>query len=391
MNWIEYVGLTPAGCLPCCNSNVPPPAACACALEIPPFANIYSNYALANTAVSTQVNNCFLYSSPSANSLIGTYTTTVINAAANIAADTQYIWACISAGSTTQLNVDYTTTGTNGNTSTNANVSFIIHACANTIVSTNSNVPNANIWPSGNFVVSIANAGTYYLEMYLKGLAGAVATNTTWGITSNTNIVLNPVIALWDDSGTTRQLEACPKMLLPPLTESTGDWYASCAAANSIISSPQVNNCVAFIASNIGSDFTAIDGGTYLSTAGNNTITAPNIWGSFNSNAGSDVLLSVGGAYSNLPPTATYSASIYDYSGAVIAEDVALGFPYEIYANNVAYTGRYIFRVSGGGGNQLAIATNITSSNGFSANPIQALYDVGLTCPARLNCNTNCP
>jgi hypothetical protein len=59
------------------------------------------------------------------------------------------------------------------------------------------------------------------------------------------------------------------------------------------------------------------------------------------------------------------------------------------------YTGRFIVRIVSGPTDEdsesNSVSLDVSSSGAMSALEIQALYDVGLTCPARLNCGDSCP
>ena len=231
--------------------------------------------------------------------------------------------------------------------------------------------------------------GIYYVQLEVN-IASVGSTNTTdfTCTVSATALVTNPVIALWDDSGTTRQLEACPKLYLPLLTESTGDWYADCAEADGVLADPlQVSNCVGWCGGGPGlSAFTATDGGTSLTLATTNT-TGCSTFGSVNCETGETITLT--GSVS--AGTMTVLLRVYDYTGALLYDSGTVSSPAT--SSALPYTGRYIVNAvvasdAGGGTNASGV---ITSSGTLTVNEIQALYDVGLDCAARLNCGDSCP
>lgn len=245
---------------------------------------------------------------------------------------------------------------------------------------------------SGTLSVSIPADGIYVVRVGGGAVPGPPP-SPTHSITNSDTLVLLPVIALWDDSGTTRQLEACPKMLLPPLTESTGTWYASCASASSDISSNS-SNCVGYVESVSGlSSFTATDGGTSLALAQvfvSSPSSGSKMWGSINAEAASTFAVALGGIFSGLPPSASFVVDIYDYMGTLVETSGSVGITTWI-SSALPYTGRYIVSVVGGGGNATAVTGTFTSSGTMSVNQIQSLYDIGLDCSGRLNCGDSCP
>lgn len=262
-----------------------------------------------------------------------------------------------------------------------------LYDCNYTLVATQSAVADS----SGVITFTGLPAGEYVVEIAGQSDELATLLNFDAEIAHSVFMVVNPVIALWDDSGTTRRLEACPKMLLPPLTEATGDWYADCAAADTDIDS-KVSNCVGYIESltNVFA-FTATDGGTSLTLAETLTAvaaTAPAMWGSVNAEAGETLAFTatVGAG------TAGLSISIYDDTGTLIESSGATSSPWT--SSPLPYTGRYtIMVVVSTSSTTSSLSCQVTTSGTLSVNEIQALYATSplLTCPARLNCGDTCP
>jgi len=263
--------------------------------------------------------------------------------------------------------------------------------------------------PSGALVVTAPADGEYYIALS----AGTTPPNFTHSIALSANVIcsgtwwVNPVIALWDDSGTTRSLWACPKLLLPPLTEDTGDWYASCADAAAVLTSSKVSNCVGF--DDVGNtsgltsfSFSATDGGTSLSFAHDATGTAlfsptpaMQAWGGFNAGAG-DVITVSWSASGTMGSGQSGTASIYDDTGTLV-ETVSNTTGANLVFSALPYTGRYSIKVTIGVAlitnlfGSLSATASVSSSGSFSANPIQARWDAGLTCAATLDCGDSCP
>lgn len=227
------------------------------------------------------------------------------------------------------------------------------------------------------------------------GFSAATAT-----ITSSNIFNVNPVIALWNDSGTTRSLWACPKLLLPLLTEHTGTWYASCADAHTVLIDPlQVSNCVGYLDTYTRPDlfgsFTATDGGsslTFNSTAAMGGVLTNSgvFWGGINAVAGQTLSF----AFTTDGGDAIWGVNIYDDTGTLV--ETLSGSP-SMTSSPLPYTGRYT--ISGNAsagpppfGSDFTTATLVvTSSGAMSVNPIQARYDAGLACAGLLNCGDACP
>lgn len=214
-------------------------------------------------------------------------------------------------------------------------------------------------------------------------------------ITPSSIYTVNPIIAQWDDSGTTRSLWACPKLLLPPLTESTGTWYASCADAATVLTdAQQVSNCIGYC-EGTPDTFTATDGGTSLSlTAAVTGVVDPrySMWGGINAVAGATI--SAAFSYTNDHGSPTAGLTVYDDTGTQIFFGSAAGGT--ITSSALPYTGRYTIRL--GGGRNDGVATDafsvtglVTSSGTMSVNEIQARWDGGLTCANLLDCGDSCP
>ena len=214
--------------------------------------------------------------------------------------------------------------------------------------------------------------------------------NATFTITNSSNPrTINPVIARWDDGGTTRNLWACPKMLLPTLTEHTAIWYANCAAAASDISS-FVSNCVGYIESltNINA-FTATDGGTSLTlaeTLSAAAMTGVRAWGGVNAvNAATLTVTATVGA-----GTGSVNVDIYDDTGTAVESSGTVASPWT--SAGLPYKGRYTVSVLvTSSSNTTSLSAQITSSGTLSVNHIQARYNNGMGCAGLIDCGSSCP
>lgn len=368
----------------CCST----PSECACALFTPPPPNApYADYATAESIISNPliVADCLAYfdglttniSSFSA-SFSGTALVASISMITPVGGLAGPIWFNITGNSG-----DVFTVACTGGTVLGAS----LYDCAGILVeSISGSTPRS--------FSALAVSGNYYLKTNVGNpFPPTPFSSATVTVTSSGTFVPNPVIALWDDSGTTRQLEACPKMLLPPLTESTGDWYASCADADAVLTDARlVSNCVGYSEDNDDYDtFTATDGGSSLSLAWAAVAGVADLagWGSVNAEVSET--LSIAFTKTVTGGTQSVQVDIYDYAGFFI--ESLTGGTSPLVSSALPYTGRYIIRCdmnTTGGPAITAAAFTITSSGTLTVNPIQALYDVGLTCPARLSCGDSC-
>lgn len=269
-----------------------------------------------------------------------------------------------------------------------------------------------NMGTSGTLTAGPLAAGTYYLFMIFSGTASPpFNTIATYTVNVDTSMVVNPVIARWDDSGTTRILEACPKMIIPA-PEWDGAWYADETAAQDAIDTLAVD-CFAFSPKDVFSfvDSESFSGTTY---SGSNSISEEPVafgyvWFSVNLVGGDTVTIQcdiTGSGTSGCDPgnpsdcsLAEAEITLYAPDGTVIlsASDSNPGGLTASASDSITvpYSGKYIARAlaqagswdtasqSGGSG-----SASVTSDGDISANPIQALYatDPLLGCPARLDC-----
>ena len=360
-------------CSDCCGGGT----ACSCALLIPPQASPYVDYAAADGVIADPllVADCLAYNDVSLDmtsfsaAFDGT-TFTADGAWSSAVSSFGYVWISISAKSGATLTFDST-----------AGSSFdgVIYTCDGTEVEV--------IGPAATPITSAALPadGEYYLKMLPNDppMGSGPFTACTITVTSSDDFWVNPVIALWDDSGTTRQLEACPKMLLPPLTEAGWGWWADCANAALAISG-QSADCLVYNEYPYIS-MSAVDSGTGVNLdAVMEMFNPPIMWVSLNLEAGETL-------------TAAYTASvgavsvtIFDYEGNEV--ETLLGVS-PLTSAALPYTGRYIVRATGAGDFPVGttVSVDYTSSGAISANQIQSLYNIDLDCPARLNCGDSCP
>lgn len=239
---------------------------------------------------------------------------------------------------------------------------------------------------SGTFHLNNIPAGQYFLEL-IAFASGEPMTSATFSVTADHTMLVLPVVGKWDDSGTTREVEACPRLQLPPLVEISDTWYADQTAAQAALDD-EVSNCVGYAADPASYvSFAATDGGSSLTLAGVTGASQPEFaaWGSIN--AADGATLSIAFTVAASAGTPSGQASIYDRLGGLV-ETLSGASP--LVSSALAYPGRYIIKVMAASNNPAAALTTasfvITSSGAMTVNPVQALYDAGLICPARLEC-----
>jgi hypothetical protein len=242
---------------------------------------------------------------------------------------------------------------------------------------------------TGTVVLTAPSAGTYILEV--RGNTEAfidpiTSVSLSFTATCSVSYTVSPVIALYDDSGTTRQLEACPKMLFPLRTESTGDWFASCADAATEITD-KTSNCVGYCGDAPGNTFLATGGASFNFSLSGLFLVIGIFEGSASAEVGETFTLTgSGGTGVN-----TVGLTIYDYAG-VLVETVSTSGTGTVTSSPLPYTGRYhlVMAITPATIPDSIFTASLSSSGTMSTNAIQALYDSSLSCPSRLNCGDSC-
>ena len=394
MNPFDSSLFTAPSCLPCCT---PAPADCPCALLIPPFASPYADYATAETAIADQTDNCIGYcvqDGDTGNVLSFAFDGTTITGSADTASSSSalelssYCYFSVSLKSGATVTVPWSISTDGAETAVNAS---ILDCATGDFVAGEDILPDAGASGTLSFVVPADGEYVLLISGLVISLGILTYVNFAFTVTCDMDYWVNPVIALWDDSGTTRRLWACPKLLLPPLTESTGDWYADCASAAAVMAdTDQVSNCVGYTAVGPGAPtFTATDGGSSLTLAtvhGSAVSVSRTCWGGVNAVGGQTITVtaSVGSG------TPGIVVNIYDDTGTLVEGSGSVSSPWVSAA--LPYTGRYTISVIvDTSSTTTTFSAVITSSGTLTVNPIQALYDIGLDCPAHLNCGDSCP
>jgi hypothetical protein len=239
-------------CLPCCSA----PRLCTvfCGLQIPPVddpaAFPYPDYATAAAAIAAQVSNCIGYVRKIGGGLLTSFVAdgsvanelkfTTVGNPDNGAFCQATTWGSINlaAGSTLTINAS-AVGGLRGATTK-------LYACVGSEVSPPT-VTLLDTQSGATQTFAIATAGEYFIECTVtSNVAGGGSDTMVADATCATILTVNPVIALWNDSGTTRELEACPKLRIPSPAFPGGSWYADHAAAVAAIAS-YTSNCLGYI------------------------------------------------------------------------------------------------------------------------------------------------
>lgn len=382
-----------------------PPASCECALLIPPAFptdintpvnpdSPYASAADAQTVIDAQVADCLVYinltsgGSITAKSASATGNQLDFSVTGNpdgIPFATQaFMWASFECVAGSVITISKSGFG--------GSMLGRIYACDGTLVEEINS-------PSGTDIVFTALAAGGYIIHWRATSSGFPPETLNFSVASSDTTVFNPVIAQWDDSGTTRKLEACPKLYMPTLPLVPGTLYASCADAATALGF--VASCIGLILPTIDTR-SASDLGTSIELSGSDAshaIDAMTLYASINAEAGETLSfawdVSASGSFG---ADGTITCSIFDDSDAsveVLSDTMAdVGGTGTLTSAALPYTGRYTVEINFTPGfDDVSTASadiTITSSGAISANPAQALYDVGLTCPARLNCGDSC-
>lgn len=198
----------------------------------------------------------------------------------------------------------------------------------------------------------------------------------------------------------------CPptdRMLLPPLTEDTGIWYASESDAQDAIDN-QTSNCIGYTEippSDYDSlVFSATDGGTTLNLAADGTDSdgldpgAVGMWASITLSSSGTISLAwdYSSTGTSTPNNGQIRFSVYDSSGTLVEtmQDNAITSDSDSGTFTTASTqpaGRYILLVSAESRYDVNVPDDpeatvgfdgdITSTSSFSVNQITALWDDG--------------
>lgn len=383
-----------APCLPCC---VPPPAGCLCALPVGfDFVGylqnlIFPDYSSAFTAMTAGYASCWSFEqnvgdNPGTGPIPSIMTADVsvanqvtLNCTAVQQNTVLYVSINIKSGST--VSIAYTAMG---GTFTGGNAYLI--SCDYDGIHGTLQFRSVMTQPGTITFSPVILGGEYIIQCEMDIDAGTETVALV--ISADDTNTVNPVIALWDDSGTTRQLWACPKNIIPRsgLIGTIGDWFASQSDAQDAIDN-FTSNCVGYFNSAFSVDsFSAVDGGTSLafstSSGGGGSLGA---YGGVNAVAGQTLSM----AFTGSVGTVTCFFAVLDYNGALLYSNGFGSTSSPVVSSALPYTGQYFMTVIVGtdaGAVPFDATATLTSSGAMSVNPIKAVYDIGLNCPAALDC-----
>lgn len=279
----------PAQCVVCCVGVAP--LTCQCALLIPItyynsdflFSGVYDNVDTANNACANSVANCVAYCLE--NTRRGTLTAfsanvataNVINVSVSMTADANLgiynLWAAsvnLNSGST--LSINCTISG-----SSNANLyttTAWLYKCDNNEVGVSAEnvaLPATIALPSSG---NVASSGEYYLILRSNTNETSVSSTVNYAVTCSNYLSANPVVSRFNDSGTTRLWEACPKLFVGPYYP-TLVFENYSIASDYITDSTRIFNCVGYELSGAVKEgtgtFSATDYGSSIGFSGTGT------------------------------------------------------------------------------------------------------------------------
>lgn len=415
-----------APCLPCCEQPVP---GCACALLLPIFSTPYVDYETAEAVLTSYAEACYFYgyketpvgiaSFDSFNADAITLTSFGYDARGFAVYDPSTeiyqppalnIWTSVSLVDGDTLEIAFTA-GASLPGPWYGDIHVYVYDCNGVELESFYAPEEDEPTPgptSGTFNFTVPADGVYYIYVisgagdFTTGATGSSYTEVDVEFTA-TAIAPNPVIALWDDSGTTRQLEACPKLLLPPqVSPLFGTWYADATEAQDALDN-YVSNCIGYwlpVDPSMITTFSATgtDSLNYTASMNANGTALNNIgpmFGSLSMEAGDtpsvDFVVSSLGSI----PTAGMGVEVYDDTGTMIDSGGLTGAGGTLALSPVPADGIYTFSVvifgDGiiGPGTDQDMSTTVTISSDGANTAVclaQALYDLGLECPGRIDC-----
>ena len=405
----------PAQCVVCCVGVAP--LTCQCALLIPItyynsdflFSGVYNNVDTANNACANSVANCVAYCLE--NTRRGTLTAfsanvataNVINVSVSMTADANLgiynLWAAsvnLNSGST--LSINCTISG-----SSNANLyttTAWLYKCDNNEVGVSAEnvaLPATIALPSSG---NVASSGEYYLILRSNTNETSVSSTVNYAVTCSNYLSANPVVSRFNDGGTTRLWEACPKVFVAPVNVPP-IVFENYSTASAYLTDPnRVFNCVGYELSGVVQEgrgtFSATDYGSTIGFSG--TCVAANFTTFYaTGSAGACGLMLRGG--SQLSANYSYSINIspdtseaqfllYDVEGIEINSNFVTSPNSGTYNYTVPYSGKFYptFSFSGSKTNVANFSDSWTLT--YSSNA--ALDVLPMAAAYENNPNTNC-
>jgi DUF971 family protein len=312
--------------------------------------------------------------------------------------------ASVSVGEGTTISATFSISKS-GISAANENAILILYVQGTSTIAysdTETRAFNSSVF-SGSLSISGIAEGTYDLEVVY--IAGSPVTPVLGTMTTSFNVTLpspatvNPVIALYDDNGTTRQLEACPKMLIPvQLGSQVGFWYPTEVAAQFVIDN-STSGCIMYFALPGGFDeyvFSA-SGSSSITFSQKHTqndefVNTHLCYSTVSCLEGATISLNWSYVTTGTGPLSSFvRIQVYSVNmeTQTISKTVTATDSGTFTTNALPYTGEYLLQIAFKDGHSIGETTlsgTITSSQTMSVKQIQALWDSGLDCPSRLDC-----
>lgn len=381
---------------------------CSCVLNIPLPPTEYTTYAEAEAGI-LQVADCVLFEIFNEIADYSVYTVTYpangisVHCITPVGGNGSFTaFSFYASVGTITMSFDIDNLGSGVNPLTEAG--YILLDCTGTTIISSDSDTSFTTSLSGSISIPITTAGVYimYPSCYSTSADPLQTVDVEYSFVSDNTFIMNPVIALWDDSGTSRELDACPKMNLPIQFSpygSAGTFYADEATAQDALDT-QTSNCVGYLPFGAIDSFTATDGGSSLTLvgAGSSNPTGGQISfvmiGCLTLLGGSTLSAAYTIASGGTPTPGTISSQLilYTEDGTLIDAQTAL-WPTSGGTLNISipFSGKfYAICLAGGetgfGSFTLSASFSLTSSSTLTVNPAVALYDNGTDCPSRLEC-----
>lgn len=391
----KIITFTSADPCACCGS-----APCHCALLLPLAGSTYADYATAAAALAAGA-ACLAYFPAGGTNTASAATPDTLVVVGNAPAALMEFWASINLKSGSTLSVDWSALSVTGGTG-DYTFTFRCLSCNGGTMLEEYIVSAAAAPAPHTLAISTEDEFIVYASVSRSGATQIGATVT---FSSDNTLTVNPVLAAWDDSGSTRILEACPQFIVPPSFDVAA--FPNATVAQNFLDSNLVSACIgAVLLGNTASppvtNYLATDGGTsftqYLeSTALTQFVAGPVCCLNLIGGSALTAVFSSTRTDTSLPFTLAGSPgyllfTIFDRDWQELASDIItpwsgsgtlhLTVPYtgKFYLSTVVNFGQSLFTYT------TTMSAVITCGDVFSANSLTALYANGANCPSRLPC-----
>lgn len=386
---------TTSGPCACCGS-----APCHCALLLPLDGSVYEDYATAAAALAAGA-ACLAYFPAGGTNTASDATPDTLVVVGDAPAAAMACWASINLKSGSTLSVDWSALSVTGGTG-NYTFTFRCFSCNGGTMLDEYIVSAASPPSPHTLAISTEDEFLVYADVSRSGATQIGATVT---FSSDDILTVNPVLAAWDDSGSTRILEACPQFFIPPSFDAPA--FANATVAQDFLDGDLVSACIGAIllgatAAPPVTNYLATDGGTsftqYLeSTALTQFVAGPVCCLNLLGGSTLAAVFSSTRTDTSVPFTLNGSPGfllfgIYDRDWQELASDIITPWSSSGTLHlTVPYTGKfYLVTAVNFGASLFTYTTTMTAviscDDVFSANLLTALYVNGANCPSLLPC-----